>query len=395
MREVIRALGTVAIAYAAMGLTALAGLRLIGAGSPAGLVVATVATAGGGTVDVAGVPAQGARLGASVHGAIHVLPLGVSLAGALVLAAVLRRRAPSVRSLVTTVLAVPLAFALPAPAGHGRLVIASPCAHRAYGLGGCQGGRPSLGEITLDYHTDVWRTALGGLVWTLVVLTLVVLSSRHVRLPDGLAWVRPAVASSVAVVLWAVLAVVGAGLLLAVRSGPKAAGAALLLGPNVAFAALPVGIGVPWSAGPATPLRGGAAHTGWSLTRIAHEHGLAWLVPVVFAAVVLLAAGVLTAARTPVPAGSAWRRRLTWAGRSAPTTGILVAGMTAVAGVSAQLSVSVLGFSLPVIVLRAAGDILVALVLGSAAGAVAGLAGGVLLDVLGRRVPVWRRRRTW
>jgi hypothetical protein len=66
-----------------------------------------------------------------------------------------------------------------------------------------------------------------------------------------------------------------------------------------------------------------------------------------------------------------------------------------VAGVSAQLSVSVLGLAFPVVVLRAAGDILVALVLGSAAGAVAGLAGGALLEVFDRRVPVWRRRRTW
>jgi DNA-binding response OmpR family regulator len=60
-------------------------------------------------------------------------------------------------------------------------------------------------------------------LWTLVVLALAALSSRHVRLPDGLAWVRPAVAASVTVVLWAALAVVVAGLLVAVRGGPKLA----------------------------------------------------------------------------------------------------------------------------------------------------------------------------
>jgi|tagenome__1003787_1003787.scaffolds.fasta_scaffold20931213_3 hypothetical protein len=382
MRDVVRALAAVALAYVAMGLVAAAGLRLIGAGSPVGLLVATAAMAVGGAADLAGVSARTAQFGASVHGAIHVLPLGVSLTGALVLAALLRRHAASVRALVTTLIAAPLAFALPALAGHGRLAIAAPCAHRAYGLGGCQGGRPALGGIRLDYHTDVWRTAFGGLAWTLVVLALLVLASRDVRLPDGLAWVRPAVVASVTVTLWAALTAVVAGLLLAVGGGPKVAGAALLLGPNVAFAALPAGIGVPWSAGP---------HGGWSGTALGH----AWPVVVLFAAAVLLTIGVLTAARTPVPDRSAWRRRLTRAGRSALTTGTLVAGMTAVAGVSAGLSVSVLGLVFPVVVLRAAGDILVALVLGSAAGAVAGLAGGVLLEVFGPRVPVWRRRRTW
>jgi hypothetical protein len=377
MREVARALGAVALAYAAMMVVAAAGLGLIGV-SPGSSTVAAVALAGGGAVDLAGSPAQAgpaARLGASVHGSIHVLPLGVSLTGAVIVAVLLRRRARSVRVLVTTVIAAPLAFTLPALAGHGRLTVASPCAHRAYGLGGCQS---ALGGITVTFHTDVGRTVLGGLAWTLVVLALTLLSGGHVRLPD---WVRPAVTASVSVLLGAALAGVAAGLLLAVRSGPEAAGAALLAGPNVAFAALTAGIGVPWSAGPASHAHG--------------THGLALLISVLFAVAVLAAAGVLTAARTPAPAGPAWRRGLTRAGRSALTTGILVAGATAVAGGSARLSVAVLGMAFPVIVVRAAGDILVALVLGPAAGAVAGLAGGALLEVLGRRVPVWRRRRTW
>lgn len=371
MREAVRALGAVALAYAAMGLVAAAGLFLIGV-SPGAPTVATLALAGGGAVDVAGVPAEGARLGASVHGAIHVVPLGVSLTGALVLAALLRRHAPSLLSLVTTMIAAPPAFALPALAGHGRLTIAAPC-----GLGGC---RSALGGITVDYHADVCRTALGGLVWTLVVLALTLLSSRHVRLPE---WVRPAVTTSVAVLLCAALAVVVAGLVVAVGNGRRTAGAALLAGPNVAFAGLSAGLGVPWSAGSAAPVRAGVAH------------GLSWAVPVLFAAAVLPAVGILIAARTPAPAGSAWRRGLTRAGRSALTTAILVAGTTAVAGGSAHLSVAVLGFTLPVVVLRAAGDILVALVLGAAAGAVAGLAGGALPEILGRRVPVAGRRRTW
>jgi hypothetical protein len=382
MREVVRALGAVALAYAAMALVAAAGLALIGAGAPGRLTVATVAMAGGGAVDVTGAIAAGGRLGASLHGGISALPLGVSLAGAVALAAVLRRSAPSMRSLVTTAVAFPLALALPALAGHSRLSIAAPCARRGYGLGGCQSDRIPLRAIALDYHTDVWRTAFGGLVWALVVLALVVLSSRHVRLPEGLSWVRPAVSAVVTVVLCATLAVVLTGLAAGLFAGARVAGAALLIGPNVAFAALPAGIGVPWSVGSAMSSRG----TGGPV------HGLAWLVPAGFAVVVLLAIGVLTAARTPAPAGPAWRRRLTRAGRSGLITGVLVAGTTALAGFSAHLSVSVLGMAFPVIVLRAAGDILVALVLGSAAGAVAGLAGSALPEVV--RVPAWRRRRT-
>ncbi|MDN3359577.1 streptophobe family protein [Actinomadura sp. DC4] len=363
MREAGRAAGAVALAYVVMGLVAAAGLWLIGAGPPGRLTLAAVALAGGGAVELQGALHPAAGMGASVHGALRVMPLGVSLSGAVVLALLLRRRAPDVRSLVTTAVAVPLAFALPALAAHGRLTLASPCAHRAYGLGGCQSGRAALGGIALDYHADVWRTALGGLVWALVVIALA--SIEHVRLPGGL---RPAVTASVTVLLWAALATVIAGLALAAGSGTKS-GAALLLGPNAAFAGASTGIGVPWAAGPAT------RDTGWTLAGIAHDHGLAWLVPVAFAAVVLLAAGALTAAHTPP--GAPWPAR---AGRSALAVGTLVAAMTAVAGGSAHLSVSVLGFTLPVIVLRAAGDILVALVLGAAAGAVAGLAGGALTE---------------
>ena len=85
---------------------------------------------------------------------------------------------------------------------------------------------------------------------------------------------------------------------------------------------------------------------------------------------VLLVIGVLVAARTPVPAG-AWRRLR--AARLGLPVGELSACMTAAAGASAHLGVSAFGFAITVLGVRCGGDILVALAIGSAAGAVAGV----------------------
>jgi hypothetical protein len=228
-----------------------------------------------------------------------------------------------------------------------------------------------------------------------VVLALVALlqcrpDTRHIRLPAALSWVRTAVSVSATVILCAALAVEATGLLIAVGHGPKVAGAALLLAPNAAFAAFGAGIGVPWSAARSTP--GGSQDT--SLASIAH--GPAWLLPVAFSVTVLLVIGVLAAARTPVPARAAWR----WlrAGRLGLPVGVLSAGMTAAAGASAHLGVSVLGFAITVLGLRCGGDILVALALGSAAGAVAGVTGALLLelrDTTGWRATTDRVRTAW
>ncbi|MFB9840315.1 hypothetical protein, partial [Actinoallomurus acaciae] len=109
------------------------------------------------------------------------------------------------------------------------------------------------------------------------------------------------------------------------------------------------------------------------------------LLPAVFAAVILLVTGVLTAVRTPVPRGAAW-----WpAVRLASVTGPLIAAMTAAARASAHLDLAVFGLTFPALGARASGDILVALVFG----AVAGLAGGLLPAWIGRVLA--RRGRVW
>ncbi|GAB2820996.1 streptophobe family protein [Actinoallomurus bryophytorum] len=394
MREVVRAMSAVAAAYAAMGVVAMSGLLLLGADGVARLAVATVTMAGGGGIDVTGELPQAQRLGASLHGGLDVMPLGVSLAGVLVLVVALRRPAASPRALVvrlgTAAVAFPAVLTLSASAGHGRLALGRPCVHGPYGLSGCAtDDRAPAGGLTLDYHPDLGRTLLGGLVWVLVVLALVALlqcrpDARALRLPAALSWMRPAVSVSATVILCAALAVEAAGLLVALVHGPKAAGAVVLVAPNAAFAAFGMGIGVPWSAARSTP--GGPV----AMTGIAH--GQAWLPPIAFAVTTLAVIGVLTAARTPVPPGVAWRR--VRAARLGLPLGVLSAGMTAAAGASAHLGVSVFGFAVTVLGLRCDGDILVALALGSAAGAVAGTTGCLLLD-LGRQATTDRVRTAW
>jgi hypothetical protein len=394
MREVVRGMSAVAAAYVAMGVVAATGLLLLGADGAFRLTIAAVTMAGGGRIDVTGELPQAQRLGASLHGGLGVMPLGVSLAGALVLVFALRRPAASLRALVvrlaTAAVAFPAVLALSASEGRGRLALGRPCVHGPYGLSGCAtDDRALAGGLTLDYHSDLGRTLLGGLVWVLVVLALVALlqcrpDARHVRLPAALSWIRPSVSVSATVVLGAALVVEAVGLLVAIVHGPKVAGAAVLLAPNAAFAAFGAGIGVPWSAARSTP---GVAQD-ISLAGI----GPGWLLPVAFSVTVLLVIGVLTAARSPVPPGVAWRR--VRAARLGLPLGVLSAGMTAVAGASAHLGVSVFGFAVTVIGLRCGGDILVALALGSAAGAIAGITGCLLLD-LRRQATTDRVRTAW
>ena len=358
MREVARAVAAVAAAYAVMAAVASAGLLLVGAHSVFRATAATLAAAVGGTASVTAGLSRG-TLSAGLHGTVTVVPLGVALAGAAVLVVLLRRPAASGRDRAirsaTVAVVLPAVFTLTASAGHGRLKVTPPC-DDTHGIAYC--GGPLRGGLTLAYHASAGRTLLGSLGWTLVVLALVI------ALDPG-SPVRQAVRSCVAVLGCASLAVTLAGLAAAVVRGPRAAGAALLLAPNATFATVSRGVGVPWSLG-----RAGSAPL---------------LLPAVFAAAVLLVAGVLAAVRGP-----AWQNAV----RLGSVTGPLLALLTAVAGASARLDVTVLGFTLPALGVRATGDILVALVLGAAAGAAAGLAGGPLRERLpsrkGRVRAVWR-----
>ncbi|WP_372662266.1 streptophobe family protein [Amycolatopsis kentuckyensis] len=87
MREVVRGLAAAAAALLAMAGVAAAGLLLLGAG---GLTAPVIALAVGGSVDLQAAPVGGLPVG--VRGGLRGIPLGVSLAGAVVLGWLLLRR---------------------------------------------------------------------------------------------------------------------------------------------------------------------------------------------------------------------------------------------------------------------------------------------------------------
>ncbi|MBC6460172.1 streptophobe family protein [Actinomadura sp. HBU206391] len=411
-----RAISAVVLAFLAMGVVAALGLLLTGAhatGSLSSLTAATVTLAAGGSVDVIGGFSEPHPLGVSVRGGIDFMPLGVSLAGALVLGTTLlwHDHALPVRRLVVRMGAAALTFpavlAVVARAGHGSLPVDLPCA----GRGGCARGalrasgrgRLLSGRITVDYHSELWSTVLGGLVWVVLILAICWLFSRRIPTPTGQAWIRSAGSATLAVILWATLAVMAVGLVAAVKGGPKVAGVALLGAPNVVFSAVSVGVGVPWSMSADGTLVGrplsrfgdrqpdGATGTSLSLFGTSHPSGLMWLLPAIFSAVILLAIGVVAAKRTPFRPGApgkGFQDRVLRAGRLGLIVGGTLAAMTELAGSSAHVGMSILGHELVGIRLLFAGHTLAALVAGAVAGAVAGFVGEALLDVL---VP--RRRR--
>ncbi|WP_439385623.1 streptophobe family protein [Amycolatopsis lexingtonensis] len=89
MREVVRGLAAAAAAVLAMAAVAAAGLLLLGGEQAASMTAAVVALAVGGSVDL---EAAAGGLPVGLRGGLHGMPLGVSLAGALVLGWLLLRR---------------------------------------------------------------------------------------------------------------------------------------------------------------------------------------------------------------------------------------------------------------------------------------------------------------
>ncbi|MFY1679736.1 streptophobe family protein [Streptomyces sp. WMMC905] len=177
-------------------------------------------------------------------------------------------------------------------------------------------------EPTVGFAADVPLSVLFGLLWLAGVLVLALLVSRRAPLPASLArletTVRPVAYAMVALLLACVAIGVVIGLVVAgTRGHPTRTLAVLLLGlPNVVWPALTIGMGAAWDGhvdGPfALPLphildealRGPGTST-LDLGTLAQQDGRAWWLLVV-TAVLLPAAGAVTAARTP-GRPSAWR----------------------------------------------------------------------------------------
>ncbi|MFD8047837.1 streptophobe family protein [Streptomyces chartreusis] len=343
-----------AVSWALIGMagTAALGLHLLEADSASSLgpmTAAVVALGAGGSVTPSGDVSAFGLTGAEAATAIEIAPLGVSLVGAVLLSwfflrslrgagvviapAELLARAGTVVALFVATLGG-LAWA-----GHDVITIDG----SSLGLddlpgGGGGGGLeiPGVGDIggllpdqvgdlidakaAVGFTVDTAPTLLGGLAWSAGVLLIALLASRRTPLPR--AWdaahrvVRPAVSALVTVLLMAVVAGLAAAAYAAIGDDhPKRiAGAALLGAPNGVWLGIPIGLFVPFDGrasgvlvgllpDPLDDLLNSDADQSVTLSRLADLDSRVWLLGVA-AAVMMLLAGVLTAARTPVVSGA-------------------------------------------------------------------------------------------
>ncbi|MGW1958193.1 streptophobe family protein [Streptomyces sp. NPDC001920] len=344
-----------AVSWALIGMagTAALGLHLLEADTASSLgpmTAAVVVLGAGGSVTPSGDVSAFGLTGAEATTAIEITPLGVSLAGAVLLAwfflRSLRRAgvviAPAellARAGAVVVLFVATLGGL-AWAGHDVVTIdgGSLGLDDLPGGGGDGGGIeiPGVGDVggllpdrigdlvdaeaAVGFTVDTAPTLLGGTAWSAGVLLIALLASRRTPLPHG--WevvhhaVRPAASSLVTVVLVAVAAGLAAAAYAAVGDDhpERIAGAALLGAPNGVWLGIPIGLFVPFDGratgvltgllpDPLDDLLNGGADQPVTLGRLAELDGRVWLLGVA-AALMMLLAGVLTAVRTPVESGS-------------------------------------------------------------------------------------------
>ncbi|MET9904905.1 streptophobe family protein [Streptomyces sp. NPDC006446] len=456
---------TASVSWALIGMagTAALGLHLLGADATASLgpmTAAVVALGAGGAVTPSGDVSAFGLKGAEAHTAIQITPLGVGLVGALLMSWFFLRSLRGAGVVITPsellartgsviVLFVATLGGL-AWAGHDVITIDG----GELGLDKVTGGGGGLGDITdklpgglgdlggllpdkigdlvdakaaVGFSVDTAPTLLGGAAWSAGVLLIALLASRRTPLPRG--WdavhraVRPAVSSLVAVLLVAVLAGLTAAAYAAIGDDhPKRiAGAALLGAPNGVWLGIPVGLFVPWDGkatgelakllpDPLDKLLAADADRPVTLGRLAELDGRVWLLGVA-AALMMLYAGVLTAARTPfVRAGGATvagapgasdvrgDSALRFAGRCALRLGVVTALalplLAWLTEVSVDASLSVLGFDAFGAGIELHGRPGVALLLGAVWGAGAGAVGALLAcasGAAGRRAAVLAR----
>ncbi|MGW3961082.1 streptophobe family protein [Amycolatopsis sp. NPDC005003] len=376
MREVGRGLVAAAAAVLAMVVVAAAGLALLGAGRVGhlgALTAAAVASAAGGSAEAGAHPAGGFPV--AVRGSLDVVPLGISLVGAVVLGSLLLRPRGDgllVRGAVATV-ALPAGLAVLALLARGTLTM--PDGLPAGGAGAC--GRaagparlPLAGRFDAGFSVPVGPTVLGAVAGSLAVVGICLLVTRFPAVATGLRAARGPAAG-----------LAGLGLAAAwIFGGTAAAGGVLLALPQLVCAVVLLGLGVPWTMGssgvfscalPAVPLSPGGPLLGLS-------------------AVVLLVWSVTFATRNRRPGGPL-RRAAGLARWFAPATGAVLGVVALLSRISLDVTVGAFGLSLPVAAVRVAADPLLASVAGLAGGAVAAFAGSLLADGISVSSRVWKR----
>ncbi|MEU9143271.1 streptophobe family protein [Streptomyces sp. NPDC048349] len=313
------ALVCVVAAFAVMTTVAAAGLASAGAGDlPDGafprVVAAVVVMAAGGSVEVSG----GAGFLAGADASLSVLPLSVSLAGALTagyffLRPLHNRAVARPRELLGRALPLTLLWLL-------ALAGAALFARQTFGLSPGDSPIGVIGELldaapTVGFRADLPATLLFGLLWILGLLLVALLVSRRAPLPARLvrfhAAVRPAAFATVVLLLAYVVLGIGAGVVAAATQGhADRTLAVVLLGlPNLAWLALTLGFGGAWEGKVEGPfglpmpqvldqvLRGPDLST-VDVASLAERDGRAWWL-VAVAAVLLLGTGVVAAVRSP------------------------------------------------------------------------------------------------
>ncbi|QNS07020.1 streptophobe family protein [Streptomyces xanthii] len=419
-----------AVSWAFIGMVGVAalGLHLLdadAAGSLGPMTAAVVTLGVGGQVAPSGDVSAFGLDTAQTHTAIDVAPLGVGLTGALLLSWFFLRSLRSgavevgfgelaARAGTVTALFLGLLGGL-SWAGHDLITIDG----TKLGLGGIpdKGGLPAgiadrlpggvagllpgrLGDLagakaSVGFTVRTGPTLVGGAVFVVGVLLIALLASRRTPLPRVLdplhRVVRPAVSALVGVVLLAVLAgLAAAAYAMAGDEHPRRiAGAALLGAPNGVWLGVPLGLFVPWDGAatgglgqllpdPLGELLRVSADEPVTVGRLAELDGRVWLLPLA-AALMMLCAGVLTAARTP---RGPRQGVLVFAAHCALRLGVVTAValplLVRLTDVSASSSLSVLGFDAFDAGVELHGRTGTALLLGAVWGAGAGGCGAVL-----------------
>ncbi|MER7481463.1 streptophobe family protein [Streptomyces sp. NPDC126510] len=352
------ALVTVLAGLLAMAVVAALGLWAAGAGDlPDGsfgpVVAATVVTAVGGTVKLTG----SAGDLASTQAGLTVIPLSVTLTGALVLAwgflRPLRHRAVAGAAELAGWAGRVAALWLIALIGltlAARHTFDIPLGDDTLGeLGDLFGASPEVG-----FTTDVPLSVFVGVVWLAGVLVLALLVSRGAPLPAGLlrfqASVRPAAYAMVALLLACVVIGVIVALVVAVAKGhARETFAVILLGiPNLVWLALTIGLGATWNGRVEGPFGLPMPHvldevlrtpdvSELNLRTLAEHDGRVWWLLVVDI-VLLLAAAFVMAARSPARV-RAWQHAV----HMALALMLTVFTICLVGRISAHFGLSVLG----------------------------------------------------
>jgi hypothetical protein len=339
-------------AVSALGLWA-AGAGDLPDGAFAPVVLATVVTAVGGAVKLSGSAGDLAETQAG----LTVIPLSVTLTGALVIAwgflRPLRHRAVAGAAELAgwaARIAVLWLLALIGLALAARHTFDISLGNDALGeLGELFGASPEIG-----FTTDVPLSVFVGVVWLAGVLVLALLVSRGAPLPARLlrfqTSVRPAAYAMVALLLACVVIGVVVALVVAAAKGHAAETfAVILLGmPNLVWLALTVGLGATWNGRVEGPFGLPMPHVldevlrtpdiaELNLRTLSEHDGRVWWLLVVDV-VLLIAAAFVMAARSPARV-RAWQHAVHMA-----VALVLTVFMVCLAGrISAHFGLSVLG----------------------------------------------------